>query len=189
MKRLVSLALNQPLFMLLLTVLFIGAGVQAFRALPVEAFPDVTNVQAQVITLALGRAAEEVERQVTIPLERGLSGIPLCTDMRSVSVFGLPSASYVALVCGCRLSVPALVVTHCVDCHGPSVQKANLRLDNLQPDLGDERTLATWSTVHDKLVAGEMPPRKRECACPPGIGCCAWKANRSAPGRSKPTPH
>ena len=54
MRRLVSLALNQPLFMMLLTALFIGAGVQAFRSLPVEAFPDVTDVQVTVITLVPG---------------------------------------------------------------------------------------------------------------------------------------
>ncbi len=58
--------------------------------------------------------------------------------------------------------VRPLLENHCVDCHGPSLHKANLRLDNLQPDLRDQRTLAIWSTVHDKLVAGEMPPRKRE---------------------------
>src|SRR4029077_17105015 len=72
-RRLVSLALNQPLFMMLLTVLFIGAGVQAFRTLPVEAFPDVTDVQVTVITLDSGHAPEEVEKQVTIPMEIGLS--------------------------------------------------------------------------------------------------------------------
>ena len=51
LKRIVSLALDQPLFMALLTVLFVGAGIQAFRGLPVEAFPDVTDVQVTVITL------------------------------------------------------------------------------------------------------------------------------------------
>ena len=51
LKRLISIALDQPLFVALLTVLFIGAGLQAFRALPVEAFPDVTDVQVTVITL------------------------------------------------------------------------------------------------------------------------------------------
>jgi len=69
MRRLVSLALSQPVFLLLITALFIGAGVAAFRTLPVEAFPDVTDVQVTVITLDPGHAPEEVERQVTIPLE------------------------------------------------------------------------------------------------------------------------
>ena len=94
MKRLVSLALNQPLFMMLLTVLFVGAGVQAFRSLPVEAFPDVTDVQVTVITLDPGHAPEEVEKQVTIPMEIGLSGLPHSVRMFSHTQFGL---SYIIL--------------------------------------------------------------------------------------------
>ena len=89
LKRIVSLALGQPLFMGLLTVLFIGAGIQAFRGLPVEAFPDVTDVQVTVITLVPGHAPEEVEKQVTIPLEIGLSGLPHSVRMFSHTQFGL----------------------------------------------------------------------------------------------------
>lgn len=55
-----------------------------------------------------------------------------------------------------------LIDDHCIDCHGPDVQKANLRLDTLKTDLSDERSLAAWTLVHDKLAAGEMPPPKRE---------------------------
>src|SRR6266699_4373467 len=89
LKRLVSLAMNQPLFMLLLTVLFIGAGILAFRSLPVEAFPDVTDVQVTVITLVPGHAAEEVEKQVTIPLEIVLAGAPHSVRLFSHTQFGL----------------------------------------------------------------------------------------------------
>jgi cobalt-zinc-cadmium resistance protein CzcA len=94
MNRVVSLALTQPIFLLLLTALFIGAGVAAFRGLPVEAFPDVTDVQVTVITLDPGHAPEEVERQVTIPLELGLSGLPHNVRMFSHTQFGL---SYIIL--------------------------------------------------------------------------------------------
>lgn len=89
LNRLVSFALNQPLLVILLTVLFIAGGVAAFRALPVEAFPDVTDTQVQVITLYPGRAAEEVEKQVTMPLEIGLSGIPHSIRLFSHTLFGL----------------------------------------------------------------------------------------------------
>jgi len=58
--------------------------------------------------------------------------------------------------------VKPLIDNHCVDCHGPDLQKANLRLDSLQPDLRDERAMAIWTTVYDKLVAGEIPPKKRD---------------------------
>src|SRR5262245_8752628 len=88
-NRFVSFALNQPFFLILLVALFISAGVAAFRSLPVEAFPDVTDTQVQVITLFPGRAAEEVEKQVTIPIEIGLSGIPHSVRLFSHTQFGL----------------------------------------------------------------------------------------------------
>ena len=61
----------------------------AFLRLPVEAYPDVTNVQVQIITLFPGHAAEEVERLVTIPVENEMNGIPRRASMRSISIFGL----------------------------------------------------------------------------------------------------
>ena len=65
MKRLIHYALHQPLFIVLGTLLFAMAGVIAFKNLSVEAFPDVTDTQVTVIALFPGRAAEEVEKQVT----------------------------------------------------------------------------------------------------------------------------
>ncbi len=88
-RKVVSFALYQPLFVLLGTILFIGAGIAAFNALPVEAFPDVTDTQVTVITLYPGRAAEEVEKQVTVPLEVGLSGLPGAVRMFAHTQFGL----------------------------------------------------------------------------------------------------
>src|SRR5215813_9296965 len=88
-QRITSFALHQPFFLILLTALFIAGGVAAFRALPVEAFPDVTDTQTQIITLFPGRAAEEVEKQVTIPIEIGLSGIPHSLRLFSHTQFGL----------------------------------------------------------------------------------------------------
>src|SRR5262247_3850449 len=88
-RRVAEFALNQPFFLILLLGLFIAGGVFAFRSLPVEAFPDVTDTQVQVITLYSGRAAEEVEKQVTIPLEIALSGIPHSVRLFSHTQFGL----------------------------------------------------------------------------------------------------
>src|SRR6266571_10011 len=88
-NRFVAFALNQPFFLILLVALFISAGVAAFQSLPVEAFPDVTDTQVQVITLFPGHAAEEVEKQVTIPIEIGLSGIPHSVRLFSHTQFGL----------------------------------------------------------------------------------------------------
>src|SRR5215831_171277 len=88
-RRIISFAIHQPLFLSLLVVLFIGAGVAAFRSLPIEAFPDVTDVQVAVITLFPGHAPEEVEKQVTIPLEIELSGLPHSVRLFSHTQFGL----------------------------------------------------------------------------------------------------
>src|SRR5438552_16686535 len=88
-QRLVSFALHQPLFLCLLTGLFIAGGIVAFRSLPVEAFPDVTDVQATVITLVPGHAPEEVEKQVTIPLEIVLAGVPHAVRMFSHTQVGI----------------------------------------------------------------------------------------------------
>src|SRR5881396_372742 len=88
-RKLVSFAIHQPLFLTLLLVLFIGAGVAAFRALPIEAFPDITDVQVAVITLFPGHAPEEVEKQITIPLEIALSGLPHSVRLFSHTQFGL----------------------------------------------------------------------------------------------------
>ena len=88
-KRIVSFALHQPLFLALIVLLFVAGGVAAFRSLPVEAFPDVSDIQTTVITLFPGHAPEEVEKQVTIPLEIALAGVPHSVRMFSHTQFGL----------------------------------------------------------------------------------------------------
>jgi cobalt-zinc-cadmium resistance protein CzcA len=88
-KRIVAFALDKPLFIVLGLILFIAGALAAFRSLPIEAFPDVTDTQVNVITLFPGRAAEEVEKQVTVPLEVVLSGLPNAVRMFSHTQFGL----------------------------------------------------------------------------------------------------
>ncbi len=89
MKRLIQYALGQPLFIVLGTLLFAMAGVIAFKNLSVEAFPDVTDTQVTVIALYPGRAAEEVEKQVTLPIETALAGLPNSIRVFSHTQFGL----------------------------------------------------------------------------------------------------
>ena len=88
-RKLVSFAIDQKLFFGMIMAVFLGFGVVAFRTLPIEAFPDVTDVQVIVIALYPGHAAEEVEKQVTLPLEIGLSGIPHAVRTFSHTQFGL----------------------------------------------------------------------------------------------------
>src|SRR3954462_11479822 len=74
----------------LVAILVTGVyGVRAYLDTPIEAFPDVTNVQVQVIAQLPGLAPEEIERQVTVPLERSINGTPGMLNMRSESLFGL----------------------------------------------------------------------------------------------------
>ncbi len=89
MKRLIYFALHQPLFIVLGVLMFVMAGLFAFKNLSVEAFPDVTDTQVTVIALYPGRAAEEVEKQVTLPLEVALSGLPNSIRVFSHTQFGL----------------------------------------------------------------------------------------------------
>jgi len=89
MKGLIQYALRQPLMLVLATLMFAAAGVIAFKNLSVEAFPDVTDTQVTVIALYPGRAAEEVEKQVTLPIETALSGLPNSIRLFSHTQFGL----------------------------------------------------------------------------------------------------
>jgi len=72
-----------------LVVAYVGAGVVALQNLPIEAYPDVTNIQAQIITLWAGHAAEEVEKFITIPVENQMNSLPQRASLRSISMFGL----------------------------------------------------------------------------------------------------
>jgi cobalt-zinc-cadmium resistance protein CzcA len=89
LEQLIKASLHQCLMVLLVTVLMIGAGLWAFQALPIDAFPDVTTVQVQVITKVPALSPLEVERLVTFPLEIELANLPGKTELRSVSKFGL----------------------------------------------------------------------------------------------------
>src|SRR5258706_16071994 len=88
-RRIVAFSLRQPLFVFLGTVIFAVAGFIAFQQLPVEAFPDVSDTQVNIIALYPGRAAEEVERQVTIPSETALSSLPTVVRAFSHTQYGL----------------------------------------------------------------------------------------------------
>ncbi len=88
-NRIVKFALTQPVFVVLGLLLFAVSGSIAFKNLPIEAFPDVSDIQVNVIALYPGRAAEEVERQVTIPIEVALSGTPNMVRLFTHTQFGL----------------------------------------------------------------------------------------------------
>ena len=94
LKRLIDFSLHQPLLIIFMTLLLVAAGLSAFRTVPIEAYPDVGDVQATVITLYPGHASNEVEKQVTTPIEIALSGLPHAVRIFSHTQFGL---SYVVV--------------------------------------------------------------------------------------------
>ena len=87
--RLVQFALTRRLVVVTATLLMAAAGVWAFRHLKIEAYPDLTDPTVVVITLYPGFAAEEVEQQVTVPIERALNNTPYVISRRSRTIFGL----------------------------------------------------------------------------------------------------
>ena len=89
LSRLVKGALNQRLLVVVIAMVVCAFGIRASMKLSVDAFPDVTNVQVQVATEALGRSPEEIERFVTIPLEIAMTGLPGLVEMRSLNKSGL----------------------------------------------------------------------------------------------------
>src|ERR1700674_5511262 len=90
-RAVVNYALNNRFIILALATLLLIWGAISFHELPVEAYPDVANNYVQIITQWPGRAAEEVEQQVTIPIEIVMNGLPHLEHLRSTSLFGLSS--------------------------------------------------------------------------------------------------
>jgi Putative silver efflux pump len=87
--RLISFSLKERLLVIILAFLIIAFGILSFLQLPIDAFPDVTNVQVEILSSAPGYSPFEVEKFVTFPLETALRGIPKLTQLRSISRSGL----------------------------------------------------------------------------------------------------
>lgn len=87
--KIIAFFLEQRLLSFLLVVTTLGAGYWAWRNLPVDAFPDVTNIQVMVLTQAPGLGTSEVERRISYPIELAMAGLPKVTEVRSLSKNGL----------------------------------------------------------------------------------------------------
>ena len=88
-RRVVDFALNNRLLVLAFALILFAGGIVAFRDLPIEAYPDVADNYVEIITQWPGISAEQIEQQVTIPLEIVMNGIPHIVHLRSFSLFGL----------------------------------------------------------------------------------------------------
>jgi len=88
-NRIIDFSLNNRFLIIVLWLLVIALGIRSMRLLPIDAVPDVTNVQVQVLTNSPGLAPQEVESFITFPVESAMSGLPMVEEIRSVSKFGL----------------------------------------------------------------------------------------------------
>jgi cobalt-zinc-cadmium resistance protein CzcA len=88
-ERIISFTLRQKLLVLICVLFLVGLGIYSFLKLPIDAFPDVTNIQVEVLSNAPGLSPLEVEKFVTYPIEMAMRGLPRLTQLRSISKFGL----------------------------------------------------------------------------------------------------
>lgn len=94
-NQLIQFSVSHRLIVLLMVAILVGAGIYSLQHLPIDAVPDVTNVQVQVLTAAPSLAPLEIERQITFPVEVAMSGLPDIEEIRSVSKFGLSAVTVV----------------------------------------------------------------------------------------------
>jgi len=87
--KVIAFCLQQRLLIISTSVLLAALGALSFEHLPIQAFPDVQNVFVQVVTQYPGQAPEEVEKLISLPIEKEMNGLPHMINMRSVSIFGL----------------------------------------------------------------------------------------------------
>src|SRR6201989_2530422 len=95
LKGIIGFSLKNRYFILFCALILVVAGIIAYKNMPIEAFPDVTNTEISIITQWPGRSAEEIEKFITIPIEIGMNPVQQKISLRSTSIFGL---SYVKLI-------------------------------------------------------------------------------------------
>ena len=88
-EKILEWSLKNRFLVIILSLVLVGGGLFAMSNLPIDAVPDVTNVQVQVLTQAPALGPEEIEKFVTTPVELAMSGLPRLEEVRSVSKFGL----------------------------------------------------------------------------------------------------
>ena len=158
-RALVDFALNNKFVVLATAVLLLGWGAISFHNLPVEAYPDIGDNYVTVITQWAGRSAEEVEQQVTIPIEIQMAGMPHMTFLRSESIFGL---SFVIMI---------FDDTSVNDWNRQKVLERLTQVDlppgqNLQPQIGtdwglDGPDLLVYAAKHESAVRPDGTPVHR----------------------------
>src|SRR3989304_1089311 len=89
LNRIIDFSLHQRLLIIAAVILICTVGFYSLNNIPIDAFPDVTNIQVQILAEAPGLSPVEVEKLVTFPIEVAMNGLPRLTEVRSISKFGL----------------------------------------------------------------------------------------------------
>ncbi len=146
LKSLINFSLDQRLLVLALSLAVCVAGIWALSTLPIEAFPDLTNNQVNIVTEAPGLAAGEVEQLVTFPIESAMMGIPDTDEVRSISKFGL--------------SIVTIVFDDAIDTYfarqlvNERLQESKTRIpDGLEPTMGPVAT--AFGEIYQYVLEGE----------------------------------
>lgn len=144
-RTLIELSLQQRLLVLALTMFLAAGGLYAFTTIPIDAFPDLTNNQVNIVTEAQGMAASEIEQLVTYPIESTMMGIRKAEQVRSISKFGL--------------SIITIVFPDTVDTYfarqlvNERLQEAKTRIpEGLQPTLGPVAT--AFGEIYQYVIEG-----------------------------------
>ncbi|MFN8058968.1 MAG: CusA/CzcA family heavy metal efflux RND transporter [Vicinamibacterales bacterium] len=152
-ERFVAMALRQRLFVLLCLAALVLAGFQAYAALTVEAFPDLTNNQVVVVTEAPGLTTAEVEQRVSYPIETALMGVPGTEQVRSISKFELSIVTVVF-----NDAVPVYFARQLIS---ERLLEARGRIpDGLAPTLGPVAT--AFGEIYQYLVEGAADDMERK---------------------------
>jgi cobalt-zinc-cadmium resistance protein CzcA len=152
-ERFVAASLRQRLFVLICLAALVGTGVWAYRDLPVEAFPDLTNNQVTVVAEAPALAADEVEQRISYPIETALMGVPGAEEARSISKSGLSLVTVVFAD-----SVPIYLARQLVT---ERVLEVRGRLpQGVSPTLGPVAT--AFGEIYQYLVEGDADLMERK---------------------------
>ena len=138
--KFIIMAVKGRYITLIAALLILVGGIAAWKVLPIEAYPELSNPQVRVITLVPGKGSEEVERLVTIPLEKEMYGVPGQTALRSLSLYGL-SVIISTYTDGTSTTVARQQVLE-------RIQQANIPSDVepvLEPDVGSLREIFRYS--------------------------------------------
>jgi len=162
LEFLIRTALKQRLVLVVVAVCLVMFGLDATRKLSVDAFPDVTNVQVQIATVAQGRSPEEVERFVTVPLEMAMTGLPGLEEMRSLNKPGLSLITLVFTDVTDVYFARQLVMERLIEVAGRMPQGVAPTLGPLSTGLGEvyQYTLELPADANKALPVEELTRRR-----------------------------